>query len=70
MSSTIDAKTGIAKSRFRGRPVAKDILELVARRGVREEVHLPPGGRRFGRKEEKKKRRFEDLKKDEVSYTP
>ena len=33
-----DAKIGIEKSRFRGRPIANEILELVARRGVRGEV--------------------------------
>ena len=57
ISSNIDATSDIAISRLRERPTAKSILELVARRGVREEVNFPPGGRRFGRKEEKKKGR-------------
>ena len=35
---------------------------LVARRGVREEVDLPPGGRRSGRKEDKKKGKKEEGK--------
>ena len=36
MSSKIDAKIGIEKSRFRGRPTAKEIPRLVARNGVFE----------------------------------
>ena len=61
MLSKTDAKTDIGKSRFRGRPTAKDPSELVARRGLR-------GVRKFVKKEEKKKGRnlkgnFEDLKK-------
>ena len=50
------------KKRFRGRPVRQKCTELVARRGVRVEVNLPPGGRRFGRKEERKNGRFKCLK--------
>ena len=41
------------ENRFRGGLVARVIPGLVARRGPRGEV--PLGGRRFGRKEEKKK---------------
>ena len=53
MSSTIDATIGIEKSRFRGRPIGKKCTGLVARMGVRGEVNLLPGVRRFGRKEKK-----------------
>ena len=67
-SSKNDAKIDIEKGWFRGRPTAKGIPGLVARRGIRGEVNLPRGWR-FGRKEEKKKGRkkestegrFEDL---------
>ena len=77
-SSKIDAKIDIEKNRFRGRPTAKKSTGLVARRGLRGDVDLPPGDRRFGRKEEKKtvrkkkrkKRKFEVLKISEVFYTP
>ena len=57
MSSKIDAKIGIKKSRSQGCPTTKEILELVARMGVKEKVNLPPGGqevRKKGRKEERK----------------
>ena len=64
MSSKIDAKTGIEKSRFRGGPNAKEGSELVGRRGVRGEVNLSPGGRRFGREAEKTKGRKEEGKED------
>ena len=71
-------KLASKKSFFRGRPVGKKFTGLVARRRVMGQLILPPGGRRFGRKEEKKKGRkkerkygiLEDLKKDEVFYTP
>ena len=71
MSSTIDAKIGIGKNKFRGRPSTKKFTRLVARRGIRGEVNLPPGVGRFGRKEDKKREskrerkngRFEDLEK-------
>ena len=62
MSSQIDVNIDIGKSRFRGRPVAKEILELVARGGVREKVNIRPGGKRPGRKEERKNERKEENK--------
>ena len=37
------------------RPGCQKVSPAGARRGVKGEVNLPPGGRRFGRKEEKKK---------------
>ena len=56
MSKTNNAGIGIENNRFRERPNAKLILELVARRGIRGEgINLPLGGRKFGRKEEKMK---------------
>ena len=62
MTSKIYAEIGIEKSRFQGRPGTKQIPGLVARRDsppfrVRGDVNLAPGGRQFGRKEEKKKGR-------------
>ena len=50
-------KLASKKNTFRGRPGTKDPSELVAKKEVRREVNLPPEGRRFGRKEEKKKGR-------------
>ena len=75
MLSKNDAKISIGRNRFRGRPTAKDIPRLVARRAVRGEVNLPPGGRRFGRKKKRrkanmKKKRKEDLKKWRCSTRP
>ena len=58
MSTKFDATIGIEKSRFRGGPAPRHFPWLVPG-GVRGEVNLPPEGRRFGRKEEKKKRRKE-----------
>ena len=63
-------KLTLIKRRFRGGPIAKGFPGLVAGRGVRGDVNLTTGGRRFGRKEENKKGRknerviwrFEDLK--------
>ena len=63
MSSKIDAKIGMDKKRFQGRPVRQKCTELVARRGVRGEVNLHPGGRRFGRKEERKQERKKEERK-------
>ena len=60
MSSTIYAKNGIEKCSFRGCPSTKNPSELMSRRGVkgvRGEVILPPGGRRFGRKKSRKEER-------------
>ena len=59
MPSTIDTKICIEESSFRAGPSARKFGELVARRGVRGEENLPPGSRRFRRKEEKKKRKYE-----------
>ena len=54
MSSKVNWKTGIEKSRFRGYQVAKEDPGLVSRWGE--------GGRRFGRKEENKKGRRKERK--------
>ena len=51
MSSKIDAIIGIENNSFQGGPSARNHL------GWCLEVNLTPGGRRFGRKEEKKKGR-------------
>ena len=60
MSSKIDANIGNEQSRFREGMTAKCFSELVARRGIRWEVNLPPGGkevRKKGRKGERSKGR-------------
>ena len=69
MLSRIDANIDIEKSRFRGRPSTKEILELVARKGSKGGGKFPPGGvggseeRKNSRKKERKKRRNEERKK-------
>ena len=63
MSSKVDAKIGIEKGRLRGGPIAKEILQLQGKRGVRGQVDLPRGGekvRKKGRNEERKKQRKEE----------
>ena len=74
MSSKIDVKICMYKSRFRGGPITKDIPERVARMGVRG-GKPPPWGeevRKKIRKEEKKERKLggkEGRSKFEVVYT-
>ena len=70
ISSKIDVKIGIEKSGLCEGPIGKRCAGVVTRMGVTGTVNLRPGGRRFGRKKEKKKGRkkekkigrFEDLK--------
>ena len=59
IASKINAKTGIEKNTFRGRPTILEGTGLVARKEIRGEV-IPPEGRRFGRKEEKNEERIEE----------
>ena len=46
------------------RACSQKVSPAGARRGVRGEVNLPPGDRRFGRKKRKKKGRKEEGKKE------
>ena len=70
MSSKIDAKIVIVnwhakigvENWHRKLPSSQSASPAGGRTGVRGEVNLPPVGRRFGRKEEKKKRRKEEGK--------
>ena len=77
MLSKIDAKICIEESRFLGRRSAKKGSEHAASwwpGGGTGGLNLLPGGRRFGRKEERKKGRkkgrFQDLNKGEGSKRP
>ena len=55
MSSKIDAEIGIGESCFQGRPIGKKCSE---------EVNLPAGAKRFGRKEEREKGRRKEERKE------
>ena len=59
----MDAKIRIEKSRFQGRPIGKESTGLVARRGGRGEVILPPGDKEVRKKERKEETEKEKRKK-------
>ena len=61
MSSKIDVKIGIEKSRFQGGPVRFEFDELVARSGLKGGGN-GQSGRSSGRKKERKKGRKEERK--------
>ena len=67
MSSNIYAKIGIKKNRFRGRPGAKEIPELVVRRGLRGRASEEM---KKGRNKESKKREIGDSKEGKGSTHP
>ena len=72
ISPNFDAKTGIKKVGPEDVRVRNNPLGWWPGAGIRGEVNLLPGGRRFGRKEkeERNKGTSWDFKKGEVFYTP